>query len=62
MHDQIKDWEKEVDELLSDTAVHEEPAMLESHTEDAPWELEREVGHRLLAGEIDAVEAYTLLG
>lgn len=67
MHEEIKDWEKRVDDMCADlpprpdTAVHEEPEMLEAHVGVACNELEMEIGHRLLAGEITAEEAYDLL-
>lgn len=57
--DQIID---EIDEVLGDHVVHETPDMLESHTGAACNEMELELGHRVLAGEIDATEAYRLLG
>lgn len=68
MHDEIKDWEKRVDDMCRDlpprpdTAVHEEPEDLLPHVGLACNELELEVGHLLLAGEITAEEAYELLG
>lgn len=66
MHEEIKSWEKRVDDMCADfrwpdKTVHEEPEMLEAHVGVACNELELEVGHRLLAGEITAEEAYEAL-
>lgn len=60
-HDGIKQWEKGVDVLL-DGVVHEEPDMLESNTGLACHELELELGHKVLAGELTVEEAYDRLG
>lgn len=64
MHDEIKDWEKRVDDMcadLPDRVVHETPDDLLSHTGLACNELEMEIGHRLLAGEITIEKAYEAL-
>lgn len=63
-HDALKVWEGQAARITgtTDTTVHETPEALESHTEGSQWALEAELGHRVLAGEIDCSEAYELLG
>lgn len=65
MHEEIKAWEKRVDDMcadLPDRPVHEEPDDLLSHTSYTCNELELEIGHKLIAGEITIEEAYDALG